>query len=74
MEFNKEYTPNIIDFAYQIIDMDKEINYLRLELDHYKELVEILREDVDASAKSTKENTNILLSAILDPKSFINRA
>ncbi len=67
------YTPDIIDFAYQIIAMDKEAQFLRSELDHYKELNEINSKALNASMDSTKETIGIVVSAVLDPDSALNK-
>ena len=66
-------TLDIIDFAYQIIALDKENEFLRHELEHYKELNEINTKGLNNSMDSTKETIGIIVGAVLDPGSAINR-
>jgi hypothetical protein len=67
------YTPDIVDFAYQIIAMDKENQHLRHELEHYKELNEINSNALNNSMDSTKETIGIIVGAVLDPDSALNK-
>ena len=64
---------DIVELAYQIIDMHKEILFLRQEVDHYKKLHEINCESLDRSHKHTMEMTGIILNAVIDPESVINK-
>lgn len=64
---------DIVDLAYQIIDMHKENISLRQELNHYEGLREDYLKSLKSSEKHTKEMTGIILSAVLDPKSVINK-
>lgn len=70
---NEIYTPDIVDFAYQIIAMDKETQFLRSELEHYKELNEINSRALNNSMDSTKETIGIIVGAVLDPDSVLNK-
>ena len=70
---HEEYTPDVVDFAYQIISMDNKIHMLEGEVEHLKELNKIHRESINRSDKHTKEITGIILGAVLDPESSINK-
>jgi len=65
--------PDVVDFAHQIINMQSEIEYLRRELEHYKELVAILRKGRDDSMKHTQEMVGLTFKALLDPNSLVNK-
>ena len=43
------------------------------ELEHYKKLYDIHRESIERSDKHTQKMTGLLLSAVLNPDSVINR-
>jgi len=68
---NEEFT--VLDFAYDIIAMQNEIKYLRGKLDHYKKLYDTHCERLNSSERYTKEITGLILNAIIDPESSINK-
>lgn len=68
-----QYIPDVVDFAYQVIALDKENKFLRDELEHYKELDKINTKSLNNSMNSTKETIGIIVGAVLDPDSAINR-
>ena len=67
------YTPDMVDFAYQIIALYEENTSLRYDLAHYKKMHELACETIRQSDIHTKEITGILLTAAIDPDSVINR-
>ncbi len=67
------YIPSIVDFAYDIIHMQEEIEQLRHERDHYKKLHEMNCDALNRSDKHTREMTGLMLKAVLDPDSVINK-
>ena len=70
----EEYcTPDVLDFAYQVIAMDEEISHLRRELEHYKKMHEMHCKSMNNSLESSKKFVGIILSAALDPESAINK-
>jgi len=46
---NRDY--NVVDFAYDIISMHKEISFLKSELKYYKEATEARDKDLEESRK-----------------------
>ena len=69
----QNYTPDIVDLAYQIIALHEENTTLRDELVHYKKMHELSSETIRQSDIHTKEITSIVLTAAIDPDSIINR-
>ena len=69
----EDYTPDVVDFAYQIIAMHEENEHLRQQLDHYKELHRIHLEGAKKSMDNSKNLIGTMLSAVLDPESAINK-
>jgi len=67
------YTPDIVDFAYQIIALYEENTILKDELVHYKKMHELNCKELEQSDIHTKKITGILLTAAIDPDSVINR-
>jgi hypothetical protein len=67
------YIPSVVDFAYEVIDMHREIIELRRQVDHYKKLDEIHRDSLKNIDKHQKESLGIVLGAVLDPDSALNR-
>ena len=67
------YTPDIIDFAYQIIALHEENTTLRYDLAHYKKMHELNCKELEQRDIHTKEITGILITAAIDPDSVINR-
>lgn len=64
---------DIVDIAYQIIHLAEDNKYLRGRVDHYKELERQNAEMMDDSIKQTWEAVGNTLTALLNPKSFINK-
>jgi hypothetical protein len=75
VEAMKDYPQDIsiVDFAYQIIAMNNENNELHRKVEHLEELNRINGECLNDSANSTKEMIGTIFSAVLDPKSAINK-
>lgn len=67
------YIPSVVDFAYEVINMHKEILYLRSKVEHHEEMEKIHMESISNSDKHHKEFLGIILGATLDPGSAINR-
>jgi len=67
------YKFDVVDFAYQIIEMHEKILSLQSELNHYKKLHQQSRDFIRQSGENTKEMTGIILEAVLDPNSIINK-
>jgi cell shape-determining protein MreC len=64
---------DIVDLAYQIIDMDRENESLKEEVAHLEEINKQYSESLDTSDKSTKECIATIINAVLDPNSSINK-
>jgi hypothetical protein len=64
---------DVVDFARQIIKMDRYISELERENEHYKKLHKDNCEALNRSSNHTKEMIAMCLSATLDPDSSINR-
>lgn len=64
---------DIVDLAYQILEMHEENKHLRRERDHYKSMHESEMKSLDRSLKSTKETIGMMLKAVIDPDSLINK-
>jgi len=69
----EKYISDVVDFAHQILDMKNIIDSQDAELEHCKELLAMYRKAQDESMKSTWDGIGIVLNAVLDPKSSINR-
>ena len=69
----EQRAPDVVDFAYDIIALHEENLQLRHELEHYKKLHEMNTEALNKSHESTKESIGIVLNAVLDPNSAINK-
>jgi hypothetical protein len=67
------YAPNVVDFAYQIIALHKENEQLHQELEHYKKLDEMHCVELTSRDEHTKDLTGIMLRAVLDPDSGLNK-
>jgi hypothetical protein len=66
------YVPSLVDFAYEIIAIHEENEFLRSELEHYKKLHEQHCERLGQSLEHSKEMTGLIFKAALDPNSSIN--
>lgn len=64
---------DIVDIAYQIIDMHKENQRLKEDLKHYKKMHEMNCNATTESIESNKKFLGIMLDAALDPDSVINK-
>jgi len=64
---------SVIDFAYEVLEMQQRIDFLERELYHYKELHRMNCESLDRSDKHTKEMIGLTFKAILDPNSVVNK-
>lgn len=64
---------DIVDFARQILQMNRTIIDLERELEHKDELLKINEDSCERSSNHTKEILGIFLSATLDPDSRLNR-
>ena len=64
---------NVVDFAYEIIELHRENIRLKEELKHYKEIHEIQTRTINESIESAKQNTGIVLKALIDPNSIFNK-
>jgi hypothetical protein len=73
MSKQEDYVPDVVDFAYQVIEMHKEIMFLRGEVEHLKGIEKIHRDSLANSDKHHKEFLGIILGAALDPDSSINK-
>ena len=67
------FIPDVVDLAHQIIDMHNTILALECELDHYKKLHEMNMEELEKHSKHAIEMTGLMISAVLDPDSVINK-
>jgi CO dehydrogenase nickel-insertion accessory protein CooC1 len=74
MEFYNDYRIDVVDFARQIIRMDNKIQQLEHDLEHKEKLLEIYQKGSEESLKNSQESIGIILSAVLDPESNINKA
>ncbi len=64
---------DIIDFAHQVLDLHRENESLRAELEHYKKMHEIHCESLRETDKHQKEFVGTMFFALLDPDSVINK-
>lgn len=62
-----------VDLAYQIIELHEENAHLRRELEHYKALYEMHRDDMENSIQHSKQLIGTMLAAVIDPNSVINK-
>lgn len=69
----KPFTPSIIDFAYEIIDLHEENINLRRRVEHLEKLDKINMESIKRSRKHGDEMMGHLLCAIIDPNSVTNK-
>lgn len=70
MSVQDAWTPSVIDFAYEIIALHEENINLKHELDHYKQMH---CENLKQSDEHTTNMTGLLLGAVLDPDSALNK-
>lgn len=63
----------VVDFAYEVLEMQRRIEFLERELAHYKELHRINCESLDRSDAHTKEMICMTFHALLDPDSIVNK-
>lgn len=70
---NKKYMPNVVDFAYEIIQLHEENLRLKEDLEHHKEYKKMLFEQFDRNEKHTNEFIGTILNAAIDPESSINK-
>jgi len=66
------YTPDVINFAYQIIELHEQNIDLKREVKHYKEMHKLNSQTINRSIESSYETIGMCISACLDPKSSIN--
>ena len=64
---------NIVDFAYEVLEMQQRIEFLERDLAHYKELYRMSCESLDRSDAHTKEMIGMTFKALLDPNSAVNK-
>jgi hypothetical protein len=62
---NRDY--NVVDFAYDIISMHKEINFLKSELKYYKETAEARDKDLEESRKHSEHMRISQIRMLLTP-------
>ena len=70
---NEIYIPNIVDFAHEVIAMEEEIIFLRQKLADYKSLNDLNIKDLKRQEIHTSEITSIIINAVIDPESVINK-
>lgn len=63
----------VVDFAYEVIEMQERIDFLERELKHYKELHRMSCESLDRSDAHTKEMIGMTFKALLDPNSVVSK-
>ena len=64
---------SVVDFAYEVLEMQQRIDFLERELEHYKELHRMNCESLDRSDAHTKEMIGMTFKALLDPNSVVNK-
>lgn len=67
MKEREEHYPSVIDMAYEIVDMQKEIQYLRSENKRLKGYEEKYTKLLDDSMKHGKEMAGNMLKCLLVP-------
>ena len=70
---DEQYTPSILDFAYEVIDMNRKIIILKRDLAHANEMIEIYQEGAKRSEQHGANMFGIMLNGILDSESSINK-
>ncbi len=69
----KLQVPDVVDFAYQIIDIHREIAHLKNQVKHYKGMCEMLQKGQSDSINHNKKMIGMVLSAAIDPNSNLNK-
>lgn len=64
---------NIKDFAYSLLETQEELEYLRRENAHLKEMLSIYQESQHDQLKANEQLFGSLLCAALDPDSRIHK-
>ena len=64
---------DIVDFAHQILDLHRENESLRADLDHYKKMHDMHCESLRKTDLHQKKFVGTMFSALLDPDSVINK-
>lgn len=64
---------NVVEMAYQIIDMHEEILRLRADVEYYKPYQQMYMDELNNGIKSSQEMIGTMLVAALDPNSIINK-
>lgn len=64
---------DIVDFAYQIIDLHEENLRLRSENEHLREYKQKYFDELDTSINHSKAMMGNLLTAMIDPNSRLNK-
>ena len=57
--------PNVVDFAYQIVDMDKEVRQLRRENKELREELTSSKNSLDRSYKASQETVGTWMNALI---------
>jgi hypothetical protein len=72
---NSDYKeiPDVVEMAYQIIDLYRRNIQLEDELQHKEELLETYRVMEELRNKHSGKLNGIIIGALLDPKSVVNR-
>jgi len=69
----KNFGPDVVDFAYQIININQENIQLRNELKHCKELLAIHQKSLNKQFDHNNEIIGMVMKAAIDPDSSINK-
>lgn len=64
---------NVVDFAYEVIEMQQRIEMLERQLAHYKDMYEMQCDSLARSDTHTRKMTAMILEAALDPDSAISK-
>lgn len=64
---------SVVDFAYEVLEMQQRIDFLERELERYKELHRMNCESLDRSDAHTKEMIGMTFKAVLDPNSVVSK-
>ena len=64
---------NIIDFAYEVLEMQERIVFLERELDHYKKMHKMNQESLARIDLNSRQSFAKTLDVLLDKNGFLSK-
>lgn len=74
MRNDEMYIPSVLDFAYEIIAIHEKNEVLKMELEHYKKMYEIVEDSCKSMHQNNVDTISMTLTALVDPESSLNKA